>query len=215
MKKVFLIAAAVLLVSFSQAQQFGVKAGLTMPKVSFEENDDVKMAMGFQVGGVATLPLGPLELEANVLLSQKGFKLKKTVSEFGAEVTTTYKFKPLYLDIPVKLNYHIDLAGIGLFFGAGPTLGFGIAGKEKTSFEVSGVKFPGMDEELDKDKSEKIEWGGDNGPKRLDFGLGLQAGVKIIDKIRVGLSYDLGLTDLDKDVKSKNRVFAIYGAFMF
>jgi len=96
-------------------------------------------------------------------------------------------------------------------YGAlGPYIGVGISGKDKwssTSGNDSG--------------SETIEWGNDADNdllKRLDFGIGIGAGV-IFGNVSAGVSYNLGLANISSDtsdgMKVKNKVLQISIGYLF
>jgi hypothetical protein len=191
--------------SFATAQlQFGVKGGLSLAKMVFDpdpfEGVDIKMNTGFQAGVFVGLglPMG-LELETGIGISQKGFKIDESIGGFDVKIT----FAPVYVDVPLILNYKIDAGPAAVFFGAGPVISYGIAGKIKT--EAGG-----------EEDSADIEWGDEGDLKALDFGLGIQAGAQL-SKLRVTASYNLGLADIsvDSDISEKNQVIGLTVAYLF
>lgn len=210
MKRIFLFVVAVSIATLSNAQSIGLKAGMNLANQKIKNVDGNNMLVGYQFGAILTMPVGPLELEANLLLSSKGTKFDIEVPIVG-KITT--KINPLYIDIPVKINYVLDLSGTGLFVGVGPTFSYGIAGKIKTTVD-------------DTEKEEKIKWGDkkvEDLYKPFDLGIGIQAGAKLIDKIRVAVSYDIGMSNiattdkiLDFNVgEVKNNVLTFSVAYMF
>lgn len=105
----------------AQAQliKFGVKGGVNMTKVDFDEYKD-KMA-GFFIGPMAevTIPIVGLGVDASLLFSQKGIKADEDAT------------KQLGLDIPVNLKYTIGLGStLGIFVAAGPNFFFDFKGDE-------------------------------------------------------------------------------------
>lgn len=212
MKKVFLFVAALSLATVVSAQKIGLKAGVNLAGQSIKLADkkvDNKMILGYQVGAILTMPIGPIELEANLLLSAKGSKLEEETNLMGISSKVTSKTNLLYLDIPVKINYVMDLGPLGVFVGVGPTFAYGISGKEKSKASVDGKSV---------EKNSKIKWGSKpTEAKPFSIGLGFQGGVVLMDKIRVGASYDMGLSSISnaKGVTGKNNVFTIFAAYMF
>ena len=105
----------------AQAQliKFGVKGGVNMTKVDFDNYKD-KMA-GFFIGPMAevTIPVVGLGVDASLLFSQKGIKADDDAT------------KQLGLDIPVSLKYTIGLGStLGIFVAAGPDFFFDFKGEE-------------------------------------------------------------------------------------
>jgi hypothetical protein len=85
-------------------------------------------------------------------------------------------FSALYLQVPVHGGYKIGLSeSAGLGLHAGPYFGYAVGG------------------DITKDGYEK-----------LDFGVGFGADL-ILSKFRIGVGYDLGLTDITDGGKVKNR----------
>ena len=107
MKKVFsilLVAVCCLaLATPAQAQllKWGVKGGVNMTKIDFDEGYKDKMA-GFFIGPMAevTIPVVGLGMDAALLFSQKGIKADNgTLKQFG-------------IDIPVNLKYTLGLVNL-------------------------------------------------------------------------------------------------------
>lgn len=105
----------------AQAQliKFGVKGGVNMTKVDFDEYKD-NMA-GFFIGPMAevTIPVVGLGVDASLLFSQKGIKADDDAT------------KQMGLDIPVNLKYTIGLGStLGIFIAAGPDFFFDFKGEK-------------------------------------------------------------------------------------
>jgi hypothetical protein len=206
MKKLLVISLCIFFIGFSANAQlkFGLKGGLTLAKWDIEDfGDEVEMKFntGFHLGALLALdlPLG-LEFETGFYLNQKGFKIEEEGVLLAAN--------PLYIDVPLKLNYKIEVGPAAVFFGAGPTISYGVGGK---------IKMEGTGEF---DFDEDIKWGNDEEEddlKPLDLGIGLQLGVKI-SKIQVSASYDIGLNDINiyegEYIKNKP-VIGLSAAFIF
>lgn len=208
MKKITLAFLALFMVGFMANAQlkFGVKGGMTLAKMDIEEfgeDVDMKFQTGFHAGALVALdlPLG-LEFETGLYLNKKGFKVEES---FEGE-TFSMIVNPLYIDLPLKLNYKIEVGPAAVFLGAGPTISYGIGGK--FTFKAGG-----------EEESEDIVWGNseDDDLKPLDFGIGFQAGVRF-SKIQVSASYDMGLSSIspysDETIKNKP-VIGLSAAFIF
>ena len=134
---VLLVAAVALLTAMpAQAQLFkwGVKAGVNMTKLDFDDYKD-KMA-GFFVGPMTeiTIPVVGLGVDASLLFSQKGIKADHD------------RTKQYGLDIPINLKYKFSLPVVGSFMSpfvyAGPSFGFRVGDNfadqyKKKSFETA------------------------------------------------------------------------------
>lgn len=114
---VLLIAVCLGMAISAQAQlKFGVKGGVNLAKVDFNESDLKSDNMtGFFIGPMAefNIPIAGLGIDGSLLFSQKGIKSNNDASEqFG-------------LDIPVNLKYTIGLGSmLGIFIAAGPDFYF-------------------------------------------------------------------------------------------
>ena len=185
-----------LLVQTVYAQKFGIKGGLNLASMSFSEDmeNSVKSILGFHIGPVADIELQEsLFFNTGILYSIKGFKM-----EYGSENSTT---SLNYLDIPLNVAYKFSLGESSNFFvQAGPYLAYALSGKSKYG-----------------DESEDIDFEAD-GIKRMDFGLGIGAGIEL-GPIVPSVSYQLGLSNLNDDSEDdttvKNKVLQFSIAYMF
>jgi hypothetical protein len=215
MKKLLVISLCIFFIGFSANAQlmFGLKGGLTLSKTSMEPDlfgdmFEYSFLPAFHVGALVALdlPMG-LEFETGIYYNKKGFKIDETIE--GVDLLVTVN--PNYIDIPLKLNYKIEVGPAAVFFGVGPTISYGFGGEFKFKASEGGTT-------LEED-SEEIIWGDgeEDDLKPLDFGVGLQAGVKI-SKLRVSASYDMGLNNIsprsDETIKIKP-VLGLSAAFIF
>lgn len=211
-----LIALALLCLPVTQAlaQTFGLKAGLNISNMLFEDDDDTysddfDALPGFHAGVAMELPFtNILSLETALQVSTKGFEFMET--ESGFEVTS--KTTPLYIDVPITLKATNDLGGASIYGLAGPYIGFGVGGEVKAEASGGGIGFGA---------SEDIEWGNDEDEdtfKPFDFGVLLGGGVQI-GSFQVGVSYALGLANIspytDFGTKIANRVFSVSAGYWF
>lgn len=93
----------------------------------------------------------------------------------------------LYLQVPALLSWHFDVRNISIQPVIGIYYGFGFYGKLKG---VGNMKF---------DVFKDIENSGVKMFKRSDVGLRFGLGVAIKKHYYVGLGYDLGLLDINKE----------------
>jgi hypothetical protein len=184
------------------SQSFGIRAGVNLADMYVNDEEggdtDFEMKPGFQLGPVAEFAINDkLAFETGLLLSSKGTKLEESGDKFS--------FNPLYLDIPLNAKLYFNTGDTRFFASAGPYLGFGVGGKYKVTY----------DGESD---SEEIEFGEGKDMKRMDFGLSVGAGVSL-SPVQVGLSYGLGLADIEPDSDDsyvmKNRVISFTVTYLF
>ena len=164
MKKllVFILPIFILLNVNAQKRTAILRGGLNLANVSVTDNgriDDAKMLTSFQVGIIGDIHLAPfIALQPGLLVTGKGSK-----TQSGDPSSANY-FKatsnPIYIEIPFNLVFKGPIGGDAkLFAGAGPYLGIGVAGKNKTEGKIFGASF----------SSEKnIEWSNDD-PSTLSY----------------------------------------------
>ncbi len=160
--------------------RFGLKAGFNLADVEAEPDPDpdTKMLPTFQLGVIADIQVSKyMTIQPGLLLSGKGFRYK--FDFLGEDITATSN--PFYFQIPVNLMFQNNQ----VYFGAGPYVGLGIIGNSKAKGGGESV-------------SEDLSFGNSNddnyGP--LDFGLNLEAGVKLSGSFRLGLGYGLGFANV-------------------
>ena len=206
--KISMIALISLFCLQSNAQTFGLKAGLNLSNMLIKDNDensDLNNIPGFHIGAIVDMPFNEfLSFESGLLFTTKGYKFEEE-ELFKLKAET----KLYYLDIPLTLKASHDLGnGLKMFGTAGPYVGIGLSGKTKATFE--GVI---MDDD-------NINWGSsdDDDLKKLDWGLTFGGGVEI-NSIIIGISYDLGLSNIsayqDYGSTIKNKVLKFSVGYMF
>jgi len=213
--KVLMILFVVLFCYQTNAQTFGIKGGLNLANMLEKDDDDTysndySMNPGFHLGFTVDVPFNDfLSFEPGLLLTTKGMKYEDEI--MGVDIKA--KANLYYLDIPLTIKASHDLGGGLKMFGAvGPYVGLGLSGKVKATAEYQGEK---------ETEEEDVEWGSDEDEddlKRLDMGLTFGAGVEI-NSILVGISYDLGLSNIsayqDYGTTSKNRVLKFSVGYRF
>ena len=217
MKKLLFVAGVSFLSVASFAQvQFGAQIGgnLASGTSKYKEgsitlDQDLKSKFGFLVGAVAELPIsGAISFRPELNFIQKGSKYEETIQGVTSKDEVTLN----YLEMPLNFVYNFD-AGAGKFFvGLGPSIGFGLSGKVKSSItgfpdQESDVKFDGKKDATD-DKYHL---------KAIDFGGNFLAGYKMANGLFINLGYTIGFSDIDPadNYTYKNNGFAIKLGYMF
>lgn len=216
MKKLFVLALLLCSAATLSAQRrniFGVRAGLNVSDLTIK-NDGLSVSPDsrgtFHAGFSYQHRLSgrlPFYLETGLYLSDKGGKIK--------EEDETLKMKLLYMQVPVVVNYHFDLAAgkVSIQPYAGLYYGLGVSGKMKLSSE-------GYDATVDLFKASTVE--GEAVPqscKRSDVGIRAGVGVNFCKRYYAGLGYDAGLMNILKNseegLKMRNGVFHISVGYTF
>ena len=193
-KMIMLLVIAVLMVGTTSVygEGFGVKAGVNMASMS--DFDNSKSLLGFAFGGYYSFSLSEnVEIQPEVLFSQKGVKFEETIGVFDL----TESFNLTYLEIPILFKYNFSGETLKPYVFAGPYIGLKLSAKYKR--EVNGVEAP--DEDLD-------------GVKGMDFGATFGAGFAY-GSISLDVRYSLGLAKVAEDGDTKNSSLSVMVGYGF
>lgn len=212
MKKSMLLISALFLSVTLMAQtdkvKLGVKAGLNLSSLSFDESElNSSNKTGFTAGVMVEIPLTKnFSLQPELLYSQQGSKS----SFFDSDVTNSQYKSTItlnYLNIPVMLKYYV-LKGLSL--QAGPQIGILLKANNKYQ-----DNFLGYDnhESFDlKDYSTGVD-------TAVNFGLGYQFKDRFYTDLRYTISYSNVFKEGDANHfinnDMKNRVFQITIGYFF
>ena len=181
MKQVFFISLVCLLTfntAFAQ-NRFGLKLGLNFAELhAFNNPLGTDHRLAFTMGGIAEFDLAEkFGLGVGLLFVGKGF-------------TTHQIYRPLYLQVPVRMYYRNKYFTLGV----GPYVGVGVAGKIKTP-TLSGNLTQGL--QLDYDWEDiRYGYGQDDHFTPFDVGMGAEFSLRLTRLLRLFISYDLGLTQV-------------------
>ncbi|MCA8832120.1 porin family protein [Hymenobacter pini] len=169
----------------------GLKAGGTLSNFTGKQAEAYKNTFGFQAGGFANIGLSKLfAFQPELIYSRKGAKLP-----VSPEVTTRLD----YVDMPLVFHINVD----GLFFEAGPQVGFLVLARDKTDNQSIDVK----------PRYNAVDAG-------YLFGLGYQRKTGL----GVGLRYNGGVIDIEKSMLAgstkvqnniRNSAFQLYLTYSF
>lgn len=201
MKKFTIFIFAFLWISVFTVQadiKIGVKAGANLAKASFNvEAIQPKNYTGFQVGPIleVNLPVLPISLDAAILYSQNGLKIKGL----------TFEEKMSTLDVPVNLKLKIHLLNnFGPYLTAGPYVSVKL--NDEQTFE-----------NLKIDVNRKNFRAGVNLGGGIELSRHLQVGVNY----QICLNDEYKVFDVSdywgnlKDLKAKSRIWSITAAYFF
>ena len=204
MKKVYLVLAALVIGSISFGQ-IGFQVIGSASNLSFKSTDvpDAKKSFqpAFGAGVVAQFPLvGNLSLKPSLNFLQKNNSL-----EFGSgEQLTTLKTKLNFIELPLDFVYTIPGKSASFYFGAGPSVGYGISGKMKFKGLVADENGDPVAADESVDAFAKEDKGG-AGMSRIDISANAIAGLKFTNGLFVNAGYLASLRNLaEGDGKYKN-----------
>ena len=204
MKKA-IIAIAALFVALSANAQIGVVAGLTSSSTNVEAAvADIKNVNQYHVGITYKIGIGNmLAIQPALIYNMKGTQLGDIAGFDDVDVN----YKTGYLELPVQVQLGFGIGSIARVYGfAEPFVGYAITNKVQGLGDT--VK----------------NW--DNVKNRLEYGVGLGAGVELFRHLQVSVKYfwnlgdvygaDITFGDVTKDIAtSKCNGIAASVAFLF
>lgn len=206
MKKLILCAALTVgVVCAASAQDkiaFGVRAGVNINSLRYSGDseslyNDLESRAGFHVGAVMDWNVaGSFYIQPGIYFTTRGAKGEWSESDEDYSYKLTEKLNMSYLQIPVLASYRFAVSdAVKIDVNVGPYIAFGLGGKVK--IEETETYMGETERTSDKyDIFGKSTDDKDKGDfKRFDAGLRFGAGVNI-HRFYVGVSYDLGLTNL-------------------
>lgn len=177
MKKLIVIVAS-LLVAVSAHAQLGVVAGITSSKSTIDAAvSDVQNITQYHVGLTYKLDLGLIAIQPSIIYNVKGAKVQsiKGVADIGA-----FDYKNGYLEVPVQLQAGVNL-GVARVYGIlEPFVGYAITNSTNTTGGTA----------ID------VKW--NEIKDKLEYGVGLGAGVELIKHVQVSARYFWNLGSANK-----------------
>lgn len=183
MKRIILTAVAVIAAcTVASAQKFGVTAGFTSSDAKSIENLDFKSVAQYNVGVTFNMPL-PFGLAIQPSLLYQSKSMNAAASVGGKDVASS-KTTVGYLELPVQVQWGMDLLLLRPYVFAEPFVGVGL--NTKTSTFLAG-------NEVASDSKNGFDI-----LKRMEYGIALGAGVDVW-KLQVSLKYFWNLGNLVND----------------
>lgn len=196
MKKVILslgLLAGMAGVANAQEARFGIKAGVGLATVTGDgvSGTNKKNLVGAQAGIMADISFSDLiSFHPELLYSQKGFRYESGSNYIQSRLS--------YIDLPLLLRVKAD----GLFFEAGPQVGF-LAGQKNE------VSFPGFASGSNTST---------DGTRKVDVGYIAGVGYQLPQGLEIGIRYNGGISDVDDPSGSsaiRNSVFQFQVGYLF
>jgi len=183
----------------------GIRAGYNRSNYVGSDAPNSMQKPGIQLGLIwgNYLPKSTMfSSHMGLLFSQFGAKVNDRIDgvKLNAEMTLNY------LQIPINFRYNLHLgSGMGLYAQAGIYSGYALWGRQKS--EVRGEW-----------ESKKINFK-DRNISTYDFGLGLGAGLLVMNRVELGIVFDRGLfsqvTNSIRWMHFYNSNLAITATFLF
>ncbi|MDE6267245.1 MAG: PorT family protein [Muribaculaceae bacterium] len=192
-KRIILVIALVASFATAQAQfRFGVKAGVAINELKFNENVmNSSNRAGFTGGVMAefTVPIIGVGCDASVMYARRSFE---TTTQ-----SVTSSFSRDYINIPVNLKYKIQVPVIS---------------KIVTPFITTGPDFS----ILVSKKNIEDAWNN----KKYDTAWTVGAGVQFVNHVQIAATYGWGLSkssssDSNVALYGKNRCWTVTAAYLF
>ena len=182
MKKLIVIVAS-LLVAVSAHAQFGIVAGITSSKATIDAAlSDVQNVTQYHVGLTYKIDLGIIAIQPALIYNVKGAK----VSEFKAiGDIASFDYKNGYLELPVQVQAGLNLGVARIYAIAEPFIGYAITNSTQSS---NGNK-------IDVNWNE-VKW--NEVKNKLEYGVGVGAGVELIKHVQISARYFWNLGNVDK-----------------
>ena len=169
MKK-FIVVIATLLIAVSAHAQFGIVAGITSAKNNVSDAyKDITNVTQYHVGLTYKLSLGSLlAIQPSIIYNVKGAKIGEL--KLNGETLSNFEYKNGYIEIPVQVQVGVDL-GLARIYGiAEPFIGYAISNNTSATAGVL-----------------KLDW--NNVKDKLEYGVGIGAGVELIKHVQVSARY--------------------------
>jgi hypothetical protein len=219
MKKTGLLLIVLLVVSASAFAQGivakGVKVGMNIANLKGDDAEETDAVVGGVFGAFVTYKLNEMiSVQPEMLFTMKGTSFEWDYTEsYGSYVMTekedvTYSLS--YLEIPVLVQYQLPAFGdIQPNVFAGPSLGFNIGAIYDVDYSYEEYE----DGELI--YLESYSGDGDiDDVEAVDLGLNFGAGAKY-NQFTVDARFNIGMTDVIKDVKAQNTVMSLMVGYCF
>lgn len=185
MKRIILTAVAVIAAcTVASAQKFGVTAGFTSSDAKSIENLDFKSVAQYNVGVTFNMPL-PFGLAIQPSLVYQSKSMNAAASVGGKDVASS-KTTVGYLELPVQVQWGMDLLLLRPYIFAEPFVGVGL----NTGTDV---KLTSADGNYEKNPDIGFDI-----LNRMEYGIALGAGLDVW-KLQVSLKYFWNLGNLVND----------------
>jgi len=208
--------------SFGQTFKFDITAGVNSSIYAEKESPYGKSIPGFtysvsdshitgyHAGLLATISHGDFDLQTGLVYIKLGGNDISTASPAPSVVSQEYGHLILnYINLPVNITYNFKIPGGKLFFGGGPYMETGIAGKYTSTYtgtESNGATTTGS-------RSYGVGFG--SSTTNPSFGINVMGGIHLNNRISFSAGYEFGLTNESYNAIfiAKNNAFKISASY--
>ncbi|MEQ1798140.1 MAG: porin family protein [Lacibacter sp.] len=192
MKKSLTFTAALIISTVAvkaQSPRFGFNSGIAIANVAIKYDDEKEKAdyrIGLNIGMMVDIPAGHnFSVQPGINYVQKGLRQKETDGNYSMESNLLLN----YLEIPLNLVYKAPVKKGHLFIGAGPSAGFALKGKARSTSSDG--------QYVDKEEY-KIEIGNkdEDDLKPFELSLNILGGYEFSSGIQVAVNYNRSINNL-------------------
>ena len=201
MKKVIVAALALLISVGASAEGFGIVGGFTSSQMKFKDLD-LKSSAGIHAGFAYNIPLGlGFAFQPELIYNVKGFNWNGLNEGDGSKEWDKAKYG--YVEVPLQLQWGIDLVMLRPYAFVEPFAGYAVTGSKVINSQKAKIDF-------------------ENAKSRLEYGLGVGAGLEFMSKVQLSFKYFWNfenaqsfteIKDTVKDGKSFNGLIFSVGLF--
>ena len=185
MKKIFLAALALLISVGAFAEGFGIVGGFTSSSMQIKDLD-LKSSAGIHAGFACNVPIGlGFAIQPELIYNVKGFNWSDINEGDGTDAWKKAKFG--YVEVPVQLQWGLDLMMLRPYAFAEPFVGYAVTGNKVIDA-----------------KNQKIDF--ENAKARLEYGLGVGAGLELMSKLQLSFKYYWNFEDAQEFSEIKDKV---------
>jgi hypothetical protein len=198
MKKIFVAALALLISVGAFAEGFGIVGGYTASQLKLKDTN-LKSSAGVHAGFAYNVPLGAgFAFQPELIYNVKGYNWEGDTNAAALKE----KAKCGYVELPLQLQWGLDLVMLRPYVFAEPFVGYAVSGKKVlTAGETT------------------INW--DNAKSRLEYGFGVGAGIEVYNHVQLSMKYYWNLEDASQwnevtdRVKTKSFTGLVFTAGIF
>jgi len=188
--------------SFGQTVDFGVKAGLNLIEqdhagTGYYQNSFIP---AFNAGGIVDIGFKNFSIQPGLFFTIKGEGDQNKFNDINPGDGGSYLPSKSYLDyieIPINFLYKTTAGpGVGIHFGGGPYLAYGVLETDVINGQTSSVHTFGF--------------------KNPDAGLGVIFGLTLKNRVLIDAGYEFGLINIDEEgFITHNTAITLSGGYMF
>lgn len=185
MKKIIVAALALLISVGASAEGFGIVGGFTSSQMKFKDLD-LKSSAGIHAGFAYNIPLGlGFAFQPELIYNVKGFNWNDLNDGDGNAAWDKAKYG--YVELPLQLQWGIDLVMLRPYGFVEPFAGYAVTGSKVINSQKAKIDF-------------------ENAKSRLEYGLGVGAGLEIMGAVQLSFKYFWNFENAQSFDEVKNTV---------